>query len=84
LNAGRSQQNRLLESSRDEKGNDDRRSKIGGAPVRYIQMVTSFTEGRFVGLAEIFAMLDKFLRQHSIDTAGKLPYAALCHQKNPP
>lgn len=84
LNAGRSQQNRLVESSRDDKGNDDCGSKIDGATVSHIQLVTSLIEGRLVGLAEIFVMLDKILRQHSIDTAGKLPYAALCHQKNPP
>jgi hypothetical protein len=35
-------------------------------------------------LPDIFALLDKILRQHSIDSAVKLPYAAVCHQKNPP
>jgi hypothetical protein len=52
--------------------------------VRHIQLVTSLIEGRFVVLVEIYAMLDKILRQHSIDTAGKLPYAGFSHQKNPP
>jgi hypothetical protein len=75
LNAVRGQESRLAESSRDENGD---------APVCHIRMVTSLIEGRDVGLAEIYAMLDKILRQHSIDTAGKLPYAAHCHQKNPP
>jgi len=84
LNAGRSQQNRLSESSRDEKGNDECGSKIDGATVSHIQMVTSLIEGRLVGLAQIAVMLDKILRQHSIDTAGKLPYAGLCHHKNAP
>jgi len=82
LNAARSRQNRLPESNRDE--NDDCGSKIDDEIVCHIQVVTSLVEGRFVGLAEIAAMLDKVLRQHSIDSWGKLPYAALCHQKNPP
>jgi hypothetical protein len=84
LNAARSKQNRLSGPSLDEKGNDDGRCKIDGATVGHIRMVTSLIEGRLVGLAEIFAMVNKILRQPSIDTAVKLPYAALCHQKNPP
>jgi hypothetical protein len=83
LNAGRSQQSRLPESSRDENGNDSG-SKIDDATVCHIQVVTSLIEGRDVGLAEITAMLDKILRQHSIDIYPKLPYAALYHQKDPP
>jgi hypothetical protein len=35
-------------------------------------------------LAEIDAMLERILRQHSIDCCSKLPYGAFCHQKNPP
>ncbi len=84
LNAGRRQQNRLSESSRDEKGNDDCGSKIDSATVSHMQMVTSLVEGRLVWLAHIEVMLDKILRQHSIDTAVKLPSAGLCHQKNAP
>ena len=84
MNAGRSQQNRLPASNRDENSNDDCGSKIGGATVCHIQVVTSLIEGRDVGLAEITTMLDKILRQHSIDIDGKLPYGALCHQKDPP
>jgi hypothetical protein len=84
LNAGRSQQDCLRESSRDENVNDDCGSKIADATVCHIRMVTSLVEGRFVGLAEIYAMLDKILRQHSIDIDGKFPYAAICHQKGPP
>lgn len=84
MNARRSHQSRLPESSRDEKGNDDYGIKVDGTTVCYIQMVTSLVEGRFVGLAEITTMLDKILRQHSIDIDGKLPYGALCHQKDPP
>jgi hypothetical protein len=47
-------------------------------------MVTSVIEGRFVGLAEIAAMLEKILRQHSIDIDGKPAYATASHQKIPP
>jgi hypothetical protein len=82
LNAGRSQTK--PESSQDEKGNDDFGSLFDTATVRHIQLVTSLIEGRLVGVAEVFAMLDKILRQHSIDSAVKLAYAGLCHQKNPP
>lgn len=85
MNAGRGQENRLPgSSSRDENGHDDSGSKIDDATVCHIQVVTSLIEGRDVGLAEITAMLDKILRQHSIDIYGKLPYAAPCHQKDPP
>ncbi|MBT8332588.1 MAG: hypothetical protein KJP06_09725 [Deltaproteobacteria bacterium] len=84
LNAGRSGQNHLPQLSCDEKGKDDYGCKIDDAAVCHIQLVTSLIEGRLVGLAEISAMLDKILRQHSIDSAVKLPYAALCNQKLPP
>jgi hypothetical protein len=84
LNDGRSQPNRLPESRLDENGNDDGGSKFDAATVNHIQMVTSLIEGRFVGLAQIRAMLDNILRQHSIGINGKLFYNALCHQKTPP
>ena len=82
MNAGRRQTK--LESSQDEKGNDDCGSLVDSATVRHIQLVTSLIEGRFVGLAEIFAMLDKMLRQHRIVIGGKLFYDAFCDQKVPP
>jgi len=84
LNAARSQQNRLSEPNRDKNENDDRGKEIDGATVRHIQLVTSLVEGRWVGMAEIFVMLDKILRQHRIDSVVKLSYAGLCHQENPP
>ena len=97
MNAARSRQDRLPESIRDENGNDDcgskiddengnndSGSKIDDEIVCHIQVVTSLVEGRFVGLAEIFAMVDKIMRQHSIVIGGKLFYDALCHQKTPP
>jgi len=58
--------------------------KIDDATVGHIQLVVCLVEGRWVGLAEIDAMLERILRQHSIDCFAKLPYGALCHQKKPP
>ena len=84
MNAGRSRPKHLPDSSCDEKGNDDCGSLVDSATVRHIQLVTSLIEERLVGLAEVFAMLDKILRQHSIDSVVKLSYAWLCHQENPP
>jgi hypothetical protein len=84
LNAARSLQNRLSEPSREKTGNDDCGSEVDDATVGHIQLVTSLVEGRWVGLVEIAAMLDKILRQHSIDSCGRLSYATFCHQKNPP
>ncbi|MDX1707745.1 MAG: hypothetical protein R3274_04030 [Desulfobacterales bacterium] len=84
MNAARRQQKRLPPSSRDEHGNDDCGLKIDRATVCHIQVVTSLIEGRFVGLAEIFAMLDHLLRQRSMGTDPKLVYNGLCHQKTPP
>jgi hypothetical protein len=84
LNARRSHQHYLSKPSRDEKSIDDAGIKVDGAAVDHIQLVTSLVEGRWVGLEEIFTMLDKILRQHSIDATVKLSYAALCHHKNPP
>jgi len=84
LNDGRSQPNRLPESRLNENSNDGGGSKFDAATVNYIQMVTSLIEGCFVGLAQIRAMLDNVLRQHSIVIGSKLFYDALCHQKTPP
>ncbi len=84
LNKARSQQNRLAQSRLDENGNNDGGSKFDAATVSHIQVVTSLIEGRFVGLAEIFVMLDNMLRQHSIVIGVKLFYDALCDQKTPP
>jgi hypothetical protein len=77
LNANRIQKTCLAESDRGENGIDD-------AGVHHIRMVTSLIEGRNVGLAEIYGMLCKILRQHSIDMDGKLTYAAFHLQKTPP
>jgi hypothetical protein len=84
LNAARSRQNRLTEPGLEENGNDDCGCAVDGATVSHIQLVTSLIEGRWIDLSEIFAMLDKILRQHSIDCCVKWVYGALCRQKNPP
>ena len=84
MNAARSEQNRLLGPKIEEKGNEDGAYTVDGASVGHIQLVTCLVEGRWVGLYEILTMLEKILRQHSIDSAVKLPYSALCRQKNPP
>jgi hypothetical protein len=84
LNAARSGQHRLSAPRIEEKDNADDAGRFDAATVGHIQLVTSLVEGRWVGLAEIFAMLDIILRQHSIDLAVKMPYGGLCRQKNPP
>lgn len=84
MNAARSEQNRISEPTFNEGGDDDGMCEVDDAMVAHIQLVTSLVEGRWVGLAEIFAMLDKILRQHSIDCCIKLPYGGLRRQKNPP
>jgi hypothetical protein len=81
LNAARSRQNRLSEPGPEEKEDG---CAVDGTMVGHIQLVCSLIEDRWVGLSEIFAMLDKILRQHSIDSAVKLAYAELCHRENPP
>lgn len=84
MNNARSRQNRLSEPLLEEKGNDEGGWPVDGAAVDHIQLVTCLVEGRFVGLLEILTLLEKILRQHSIDLTVKLAYDALCRQKNPP
>ena len=52
--------------------------------VNHVQVVTSLIEGRNVSLDEIYRMLDKVLRQHSIDSADKSFYGGPGSQKIPP
>ena len=84
LNVARSGQNRLSEANFNAKGNADVLCQIDDATVGHIQLVTSLVEGRWVGLAEIDAMLERILRQHSIDGCVKLPYGLSSAQKYPP
>jgi hypothetical protein len=74
----------LPEPIQDEKSTSDYECKVDDAMVGHIQLVTCLVEGRWVGLSEILTMLEKILRQHSIDLAVKIPYGTLCRQKNPP
>ena len=84
MNNARGRQKRLSQPLLEEKGNDEGGWPADGAAVEHIQLVTSLVEGRWVGLSEILTMLEKILRQHSIDLAVKMPYGALSRQKNPP
>jgi hypothetical protein len=81
LNAARSRQNDLSEPGPEEKEDG---CTLDGAIVGHIQLVCSLIEGRWIGLSEILAMLDKILRQHSIDCSIKLPYGLCSAQKYPP
>jgi len=50
----------------------------------HIRLVTSLLESRSVALAEIYAMIEAILRQHSIDGCIKLPYGVPSLQEKPP
>jgi hypothetical protein len=80
LNAVRNRQNRLSEPDFEENGG----CTVDDETVEHIRLVTSLVEGRWVGLVEVYAMLEGLLRQHSIDTVVKLPYGGLYHQNKPP
>lgn len=80
LNAVRNRHNRLSEPDVEENGV----CSVDEATVKHIRLVTSLVESRWVGLAEIVAMLEGILRQHSIDGCIKLPYRVTrCRQKPP-
>jgi hypothetical protein len=80
LNAGRRSQNRLSEPDFDENGV----CTVNEAAVEHIRLVISLVEGRWIDLAEIFTLLDKILRQHSIDSVVKLAYGGRHHHSKPP
>ena len=50
----------------------------------HLQLVTSLIEGRAVSLSEIFAMLKRILRQHSIGWPKKPVYTSPVLNKTPP
>jgi len=50
----------------------------------HIQLTTSLIEGRVVGLKEIIRMVDRILRQHSIDKRRKMPYRGDYHHAKSP
>jgi len=82
LNARRSSANHLPDLSCDE--NDDLDLLFDRTTVCHIQLVTGLVEGRFIDLAEVYALLKKILRQHSIDWKQKLFYGAGNYRKNSP
>ncbi len=82
MNAKRSSAKQSPDSYGDE--NDDLDLLFDRATVCHIQVVTSLVEGRFIDLAEVYALLKTVFRQHSIDRTQKLFYGAGNHRKNSP
>jgi hypothetical protein len=84
MNARRSHRASFAESSHDENSDNDRRATVNQTTIFHIQMTTSLIEERLVGLNEIICMVDKVLRQLSIDIRKKFDYDDSYPQKNPP
>ena len=84
LNARRSQQNNLPESSRCADSIGDFRSEIDETTLFHIQIAISLIEGRCVELNEIFCMVDKILRQLSIDKRKQIVYVGNYHHGRSP
>ncbi len=75
---------RMPESNPDEKPPEADAIEVDQTAVFHIQMVTSLIEGRAVSFKQVIGLIDKVLRQHSIDIDAKLAYAWPCQQKAPP
>ena len=75
---------RMPELSPDGKPPEVGETEVDQTTVFHIQMVTGLIQGRAVSLKEVIGLIDKVLRQHSIDIDAKLAYAWPCHQKVPP
>lgn len=84
LNARRSHRVSFSESSQDENSDSGCIATVDQTTLFHIQMTTSLIEERLVGLNEINCMVDKILRQLSIDIRKKFDYADSYPQKNPP
>jgi len=82
LNARRN--GRQPELSPNEKPTISAEFEVDKTTVFHIQMVTSLIEGRSVTIKEIIGLIDRIVRQHSIDKRGKIFYAAAYHYKSPP
>jgi len=82
LNARRN--GRMVESNPDEKPPEVGEIEVDQTTVFHIQMVTGLIQGRAVSLKEVIGLIDKVLRQLSIDVDAKLAYAWPCQQKTPP
>lgn len=74
----------MPESNPDEKPPEADAIEVDQTAVFHIQMVTSLIEGRAVSFKQVIGLIDKVLRQHSIDIDAKLAYAWPCQQKAPP
>ena len=83
LNSRRTVSPRLV-SSPDETPIDSCESGVDTSLILHIQLTTSLIEGRAVGLQEVIRMIDKILRQRSIDKRKKMPYRGACHHAKPP
>ncbi|MBW2337125.1 MAG: hypothetical protein JRF47_10280, partial [Deltaproteobacteria bacterium] len=75
---------RMPELSPDGKPPEVGETEVDQTTVFHIQMVTGLIQGRAVSLKEVIGLIDKVLRQHSIDIDAKLAYAWSCQQKAPP
>jgi hypothetical protein len=75
---------RIVESNLDEKPPEVGETEVDQTTVFHIQMVTGLIQGRAVSFKQVIALINKVLRQHSIDIGAKLAYAWPCHQKAPP
>lgn len=52
--------------------------------IKYIQVLATLIERRFISLEEILAMVRNVMRQHSIDRRGRFEYAFNGFGKSPP
>jgi hypothetical protein len=82
LNARRN--NPLAEGSQDETPIDSCETGVDPSTVLHIELTTSLIEGRVVGLKEVIEMIERILRQHSIDKGKKVPYRGDRDHTNPP
>jgi hypothetical protein len=64
----------VAEGCQDETPIDSCEAGVDPNIVLHIQLTTSLIEGRAVGLKEVIGMLERILRQHSIDKRKKVPY----------
>jgi hypothetical protein len=74
----------MPESNPNEKPSDSPETEVDQTTVLHIQMLTSLIEGRAVSLKEVIGLINKILRQHSIDNREKDYYAGAYHHKSPP
>ena len=74
----------LPKASQDETPIDSCETVVEPTIVLHIQLTTSLIEGRSVGLKEVIVMVERILRQHSIDKGKKVPYRVDGHHAKPP